>query len=55
MVVSVLLDIEENPSALVPFFSAPVVLGIMVDVDENVTPVVTAALVTLSLSKRLVL
>lgn len=57
MVVSVLLDIEENPSGFVPFFSAPVLLVITVDVDENVVAVVTAALlaVILSLSNELIL
>lgn len=57
MVVSVLLDIEENPSGFVPFFSALVLLVITVDVDENVVAVVTAALlaVILSLSNELIL
>lgn len=57
MVVSVLLDIEENPSGFVPFFSAPVLLVITEDVDENVVAVVAAALlaVTLSLSNELIL
>lgn len=57
MVVSVLLDIEENPSGFVPFFSTPVLLVITVDVDENVVAVVRAALlaVILSLSNELIL
>lgn len=57
MVVSVLLDIEENPSGFVPFFSAPVLLVITEDVDENVVAVVAAALLafTLSLSNELIL
>lgn len=57
MVVSVLLDIEENPSGFVPFFSVPVLLVITEDVDENVVAVVAAALlaVTLSLSNELIL
>lgn len=57
MVVKVLLDIEENPSGFVPFFSAPVLLVITEDVDENVVAVVAAALlaVTLSLSNELIL
>lgn len=57
MVVSVLLDIEENPSGFVPFFSTPVLLVITVDVDENVLVVVRAVLlaVVLSLSNELIL
>lgn len=57
MVVKVLLDIEENPSGFVPFFSAPVLLVITEDVDVNVVAVVAAALlaVTLSLSNELIL
>lgn len=60
MDVSVLLDIEENPSGFVPFFSAPVLLllVITVDVDENVVAVVRAVVlpaVVLSLSNVLIL
>lgn len=57
MVVSVLLDIEENPSGFVPFFSAPVLLVTTVDVDENVVAVVIAVLLAmiLSLSNGLIL